>query len=238
MIRRFALATLILAAGAAVTGGLFWGLLNVPESSTLALTLSAALVVLMVAVSGLTISTAAAVTQSTPGRQIGRRVAGTLVHFAIGLLLFGMLWAMTGAADGWWLAHRGEIDAVILRYLGRTETGWLHQSAAWAFWLIRWVLGLSFVVGLVSAGVSGGMRGIAAGLRLSVALVPLAIATVFVLLVARGLWPLTAWRPASLPSTWIQPAFAALKLGGLFGVATLLAATALLVYGSSARARG
>jgi hypothetical protein len=236
MIRRLALATLTLALGAAITGGLFWALLNVPESNTLALTLSATIVVLMAVACGLAIGAAAALAQHTPPRQVAPRAVSTLIHFAIGLVLFGMLWAMTGSASGWWSAHRGEIDAVILRYLGRTETAWLHTSASWTFWLIRWALGLSFVVGLVTSGVGGGVRAVGAGLQRSVALVPLAVATALVLLVARGLWPMTSWRPASLPATWVQPALAAVKLGVLFGVASVLAAIALMVYGSS-RAR-
>jgi hypothetical protein len=237
MIRGLARATVTLAIGAAAAGGLFWALLNVPESNVMALTLSAGIIATMVAVSGLAIGAAAAFVQRTPLRQIGGRAAATLLHFAIGLLLFAMLWLITGSATNWWTAHRGEIDAVILRYLGRTETAWLHTSAFWAFWLIRWALGLSFVAGLVSAGVSGGVRGIARGLRLSVALAPLAVATVVVLLVARGLWPITYWRPGSLPPTWVQPAFAAVKLGVLFLLASSLAAIVLIVYGSSGRSR-
>ena len=240
--RAIAKAAGVLAIGYAITLGLFWALLNVPESSVPALALSAALAVLVAVAAGFTTGSAAALvagaafsppTASTPLaslREIGRRALRALPGFLAGLMIFGVLWWITGSADDWWRAHRGEVDAVFLRYLGTGRTALMHEGVFQTTWLVRWALGLSAVAGLVAACTIGGIRAAAGGLRAAVRIVPLVVTAIAALVVGKGLSRLVYWRPKAIPPNWLEPAFVAIKLSVLYLLAIVMAAIVLAAF--------
>jgi hypothetical protein len=222
-----------LGVGYAVGVALLWALVNVPESNLFALALSAALVLLIVLTAGVTTAVASGLSQQATIIAAVRRAAAALPGFVGGLVVFAILWWLTASADIWWGGHRGEIDAVVLRYLGATRTGWFHEAVAWVIWLVRWVLGLSVIAGLVTA--LGGARGVSSGLRVSVRLAPLAAVTLGVVAVSEGLWRLAYWRPAGLPPNWAEPVFAVTKCAVLYALTAVVAALVLEVYRPAAR---
>lgn len=222
-----------LGVGYAVVAALYWALLNVPESSVLALTLSAALVLLMVMTAGATTAVASAFSQHATASRAVRLVAPGLSGFVGGLAVLVILWWLTAAADAWWRAHLGEIDAVLVCYPGVTRTGWLHEAVLRTIWLARWVLGLSAIAMLVTA--LTGARGVPSGLRTSVRLAPLAALTLGVVVVSEGLWRLLYWRPRRLPSSWVEPTFVVTKLAVLYALTAVIAALVLDVYRRAAR---
>jgi hypothetical protein len=169
-----------------------------------------------------------------PARVVVRRSVTALPSFLLSLTLLAVLWWITGRLDEWWNAHRGEIDAVSLRYLGVTRTEPLHTAAAWATWLVRWVLGLSMAAGITAWGAHGGLRTTGRGLRLSLRAVPLAATAAGVLMVSEGIRRLAFWRPASLPPTGAEVIFAVLKIGVLYLATVTIAAGVLRTYGRAA----
>ena len=219
-----------MAVGYAAAAGLTWTLLNIPESNVLALGASALCVVLVAVTAGLATAGAAALAREGSLWSVARRAVSGLPGFFVGLGLFAALWWITGRAEDWWSAHRGEIDAVSLRYLGATQTAPLHAAVGWAIWIVRWALGLSVVVGPTVAGTERGLSGLGSGLRLAVRLVPIAAETAGVLIVSGGLWRLVYWRPEGLPATNAEVAFAVAKLGLLYLGSIAIAALVVRVF--------
>jgi len=228
-------AAAVLAAGYALGGALLWGLLNVPESNALALTLSAVLVVLAAMTVGVTTALAAAVSLEAGRQAWTRRVLASLPALAIGLALFALLWWLTGAAATWWGRHAGEVDALMISRTGLTRTSPLHGAVAWALWFVRWVVGLSAIGALAVASIDRGPGAVGIGLRLALRAVPLAAATAGALLVSQGLWRSIDWAPASLPANWAEPLFVGTKLAVLYALAALIVAGVLRVYGTRLR---
>jgi hypothetical protein len=229
--KRVALTTMALAIGALAAIGLFWALINVPESNVLALALSALLIVLMAVVAAVTASGAAVLAQNLPAGETRGRLVKAIVSFAIGVGVVGIIWLVTSFFDNWWLAHRGEIDAIFLRNFGLTRTAPLHRDAEWATWLIRWGVGLSLIAGLLTMSVRYRSLAVFSGIRLGLRAAPLAAAVAGVILVSQALGRLVYWRPQNLPPTWVQPAFAGAKLVVLFVLASLIAAAVLTLFG-------
>jgi hypothetical protein len=232
---RLSSSALTLAIGYGAAGGLFWVLLNVPESTVPALLASLLLALLIVAVAGLTTAAAVAISQGGSSRSIVRRAAKALPAFLIGIAIFAALWWLTTAADGVWAGYRGEIDALFLRYLGATRTEPLHVAERWLTWMVRWGLGFSVVAALVSAACVGGMRAIVQGLRAAVSLTPLAAVTIGALAVGEGLWRVAAWRPRSLPPSSAELVFVVAKLGLLYLLFAVIAATVLDIHRRAAQ---
>ena len=218
----------ILGAGYAVAAGFFWAFLNVPESNVFALLLSATLAALVILAAGITTALASALSPQAPVRAALRGTACALPGFVGGLAVFAILWWLTASADAWWRAHLGEIDATLLRYLGATSTGWVHQTAHWTLWLARWVIGLSVIAALVTA--LSRSRGVVSGLRASVRLAPVAAMTLAVVAVGEGLWRLAYWRPRGLPPNQAEAVFAATKLALLYAATMVIAALVLEMY--------
>jgi len=237
MIRRCALATLTLAAGYAVAAGCFWGLVNVPESNVLALMLSAALALATLTTAGVATAAAAAIGDGVGGSDGTRRAIGALPGFAVGLGAFAVLWWVTGSADTWWRANRGQIDATLIRYANITRTRALHQAVFWATWIVRWIVGLSVVAALVTTSTVGGMRAIPSAFRHAVRGWSLASAAVAVWVVWGGLWRVVYWRPAAM-TPWIEPTFVAVKLAGLYLAAMVVVAGTLVAYRAAVRGQG
>ena len=234
--RRFTVATATLALGYAIAAGLFWALLNVPESTVLALTLSAALVLAIAATLGSTIAASTAIGDGASGAEVASRSIAALPAFALGVIVFAALWWLTGAIDAWWRAHRGEIDATFIRYLNVARTQPLHQAMFWIVWAVRWVIGLSVVAALVTTAATRDMHVVGAGLRNAVRPAPLGAGLAAAILLT-GLWRLVYWRPARLASR-LEPTFVASKLAVLYLAAVSIVALALTVHRRAARASG
>jgi hypothetical protein len=228
--RSIATAAGALAIGYAITVALFWALLNVPESSAAALTLSAALAILVAVAAGLTTATAVGLVAGGSWRDTGQRALKALPGFLAGLMIFAILWWITGAADAWWRGHRGEVDAVFLRYLGTARTGLVHEGVFQTTWLVRWALGLSAVAGLVAAWTIGGTHTAVRGLRAAVQIVPLLAMVIAALIVGKGLSRLVYWRPKTIPANWLELAFVAIKLSVLYLLAIVMAAIVLAAF--------
>jgi hypothetical protein len=122
----------------------------------------------------------------------------------------------------------GQIDAWIIAKLGWTKTAGLHTSMAWMIAFVRYGIGTSLAVALLASLSSQGLRGATSSwLRRGLAWKPLLIIAAVLFAGVWLPWQAAYWRPASLPPTWVQPAFAAAKLGVLFLVGNLAWAVVL-----------
>jgi len=212
---RFFWLTTWVAVGHAVAAALFWAFLSVPESSVPMLALSAVAVAACSLVAGLTDTTA--IRAAAGG--IGWRAA--LFHgvrrwpaVLVGLTLFLAVWWLTGFALEWHRAFRGQIDAWFLLHLEWSRTAWLHTGFTGLLTLARWTLGALVALGATTAVVLNGWRDLAGlrSLRAALGWRPLAVALAVFVACFWGPWQVVYWRPGSLPSTWIEPAFAGAKI--------------------------
>ncbi|MFN7983705.1 MAG: hypothetical protein U0Q11_17800 [Vicinamibacterales bacterium] len=226
-LKSVALVSLLAMAGAALTGGAYWALLNVPESNVLALAFSALLVVLIAVIAGYALSVAlSAASGSSIGQAVQEGVRG-VPGFLTGGIVFVVLWYLTTSIDAQWTEHAGEIDALFLRYAGTAHTAWLHTTVGWVLWLIRWGVGAAVVAGATTTSVTRGSIG--RGLSLSVSPLPLG-ATLLALFVAYELWAFVYWRPKGLPADSAELAFVSAKLAVLAVVNAVLVAIVCHVF--------
>jgi hypothetical protein len=201
--------------------------LNVPESNVPALALSAALALGVVLTIGETIGIAAVI---STGESLGtamRRGAAALPAFVVGVVIAVALWWLTGLFDGWWQAHRGETDALFIRYLNVTHTRAVHASAAAVSWFVRWVLSLSLITALTTTVAVNRETGLRGGLRNALAIVTLVVAVAVAELFSRA-QPLAYWRPARI-APWLEPTFVGVKLGLLYAAGSCVAAAGIAI---------
>ena len=217
--------------GTAATGGVFWLLLNVPESNALALILSAVLVLLFSLLAGYTTSVVLVAADGATVVQATRRGIHGLSGFLLGLALFSVLWLVTTSIDGQWTLHGGEIDALLLRYAGTSNSGWLHTGVRWLLWLVRWGVGLAVICGCTAGSVR--RSGVRRGMGLALSAVPLG-ATLVGLLSGYGLWSLAYWRPKSLPANTAELIFVSVKLSALFALGALIVVLVLHAFSRTA----
>ncbi|MGE3958738.1 MAG: hypothetical protein AB7H96_18640 [Vicinamibacterales bacterium] len=223
--RRFAEGVLLVLLGTGLVGGSYWGLLNVPESTVLALVLSALLATLTVLLIGLTNAVVLAHFAGTPLRRSVLHAARRLPAFLLGLAAFTAVWWFTSFVEAQWTLHNGEIDALFLRHAGTANTGWMHASVDWAMWLLRWVLGVAVVEALTA-----GQPGLALSGRTLGALV-------LALIAATGIAKAASWRPDGLPPATAELIFVGVKLGALAVASAIVAAGVLAVFARAARPR-
>lgn len=220
MIKRAIVITAWLVAGHAVLGAMYWGVLLIPESNVLMLGASLFTFLAMIAWGGAVQAVAlrwwgpAAPGASAAGA--GMRRAG---WFIPALAVFAACWLVTGYVIDWLPAHAGEVDAWIIAKTGWTGTAPLHAAAGWAVWFLRYGVGVSLAAACMAAGTITGASAVFGfhWLRRGLSWQTLLITTAALL--AGFVYPwhrFVDWRPASLPATWAQPAFAAAKLGVLF----------------------
>jgi hypothetical protein len=215
MIGRLLKVTLWLLAGHAVLAGLFWALLNVPESNVLMLAASAALVLTLLLVAAMVESRAVVQLDASSIRPLRWFVAASVPALVVALVIrlaFSALYDWMGA---WHEQHSGEIDAWLIARFDWTRTAWLHRGIGLANDFLRDVLGLSLAVGAFAAGVLGGLGDLFRLRWVRRALAPrtLLIVTIAVVGLIWLPWRAASWRPTSLPPTYVQPLLAALKLG-------------------------
>lgn len=228
--RLFAI-TAWLAAGHALMLGLFWSLLQVPESNVAMLVVSALVAIALVAAFGWVEGAALAAWSPERGwRALARRAAAAPLAAVVAVALFGLLWWLTGRGAARWTAHRGEIDAWLMLHLGWTRTAGIHGTFRALVWFIRWGVGASLALAIVAWTIERGPRALTqVGGWLAAALTPRRL--VLVVAVLYGLvwlpWKAAFWRPAWIAPDWQEAAFVAIKLGVLYLVANLGAATIL-----------
>lgn len=211
-----------LTTGHAVLSGLFWLLLQVPESNVAMLSTSALVVLAIVALVGLVegggLTLAAA---ESSRRDLARTLARAPLAAPLAVALFGLVWLLTGWAEAGWWASRGEIDAWLMARVGLSRTTALHQGASWVFAFLRYALGISLALTLLAQGIASGLGGLLRGRWLVTALSPLRLGAIAALLL--GLvwlpWQAAYWRPGWIRPNWQEPAFVAVKLGLLYLVA-------------------
>jgi hypothetical protein len=214
VIRRLGIIVAWLLAGHGVTFGLFWTLLQVPESSTPMLALSVLLALLSVGAAAVTASGAAGawIQEMSPmqGLRLGvRRASAALVAAA----LFGLVWWLTGYAFDWHASVSGQVDAAIMARTGSPRTAWLHAGVRWLIVFVRWAVGLSLAVSLLGALVGGGRPALGRTDWIRRALRPRRLLAVLFWLALLDVlpWSQLYWRPAQL-SLGVEPWFVAVKL--------------------------
>lgn len=215
MTRRLpAIATWLLL-GDAVAAGLFWVLLQVPESSSLMLAASA-LVIVAIAVVLLWVQGGALAAwrpERTPAAAFRRGLgqAGAVIG---GCLVFWAVWWLTAVAARWHGNHAGQIDAWIIARSGHSETAVLHRIIVGVIWFLRWGLGVTLAGSLAAMLTAYGVSAIGRLGWLSRALNPIRWVPVTLLVgVAMMLpWEYVYWRPAKL-GLGAEAWFVAGKLG-------------------------
>ena len=209
-LKRLLTVFLVLAVGAALIGAAYWALLNVPESNVLALLLSVGLAGLIAVVAAAAIGTATGVVREASLVDALRGAPRAIPGLFAGAAVFGVLWWLTTTVDEQWAMHRGEIDALFLRYAGTARTSWAHTASAWLMWLVRWDLGLLAVIGAIASSYS--RRGVLRGLATAFEGMPLLITTM-ALIAWYWVWKVAYWRPASLTPGTSELLFVGAKLG-------------------------
>ena len=226
---------LLASVGAAATGGVFWLLLNVPESNAFALALSAVLAMLLAILAGYTTSVVVAALDGATVVDAAKRGPKGLPGFLLGLAVFCALWFVTVAIDDQWTLHSGEIDALLLRYAGTASSRWLHTSISWLLWLVRWGIGLAVICGVTTSRVK--QQSVGRGFQLASSPLPLG-ATVAGLLVGYGLWSLVYWRPKGLPANVAELLFVSVKLSALVLLGALIVVLVLRTFARTAAPEG
>jgi hypothetical protein len=218
-----------LAAGHILVGGLYWLLLQVPESNAWMLVASLLIVLAALVMTG--VIEATAILAWTASEPMGVALKTALLRawlVVLPLAVFGCVWWLTGTAQDWLTRHAGEIDAWIIAKAGWTKTAGLHTSLAWALAFVRYGVGTSLAVALLGSVSRQGLHGVTSPWpRHGLAWKPLAIVAAVLFVGVWLPWQAVYWRPASLPPTWVQPAFAAVKLGVLYVVGNLAWAVVL-----------
>ncbi len=220
---RLPLVALWIAAGYGVAAGIFWGLLQVPESSVWALGLSASLVLAMV-IALLWVTGGVLLAwhpQITPVRAFVSGLSAS-VAVAAGALLFGAVWWATLAALTWHGAHAGEIDAVIIARTGASNTAWLHRTIVWAIWVLRWGPGFTLALSLAAWIAARGTAAIAAAGWIRAGCHPKRWTVVLALSALCFMlpWRFVYWRPEHLTLS-TEPWFVGAKLAAMALVAAI-----------------
>jgi hypothetical protein len=230
-----------LVAGHVILGGLYWALLQTPESNLFMLATSALLVVAMLLGAGI-VEGVGLMGWQHPGGVAGliggvsRRVFWVVPALAV----FAAIWWATGAYLRYFAGHAGEIDAWFIAQTGWVRTAWFHVSVQWIGYFLRFVVGTSLALSLFAAGLAENWAGIArvGWLARACSWRTLAIVGLALLAMWAGPWQLAYWRPSGLPSTWVQPTFAGAKLVMLFLVVNALWALVLWAIGRAKPPKG
>lgn len=221
--RRLAEVTAWILAWGVLTGATYWAFLNTPESTIWALTLSAVLAIVSLALLAITVTGAIAAWSSGLSRDTLRRAVARMPAIVPAALIVVLAWWLVGRIHGWVAAHSGEISAWFIARLGRSDISALFTALDWAVWWVRWLL-----VPMIALSVAAG------AVRQGLSPLRLAMATNWFLLLVAAPWVyLAPWRPAGLPPTSVEPVFVAVKLAA---TALLMATGFALITREAARA--
>lgn len=230
-----------LAAGHAALLGLFWGLVNVPESNAAMLALSALTVLAGLVVAGLVEGTAAA--WLLPGRTFREALrAGLTAAPALiaAILVFGACWWVGARLDAWHEAQRGPIDAWTIATFNTPDATWPHRLLDGVVFVVTEIVGVSLAIAIFFARLEGGIAAMVrpGWVRAALSRDQLTLVAIGVALFMALPWQFATWRPDGLPATWVQPAFAAAKLALIFLAMNVGWLICLLAGARNATARG
>jgi hypothetical protein len=207
--------TLWLLVGSAVAGGVYWGFLNTPESTVLALLLSAALAVAALVVVAISVNGASlAWSLGWSGNIISRSISGVPAFIAAALLAGGIWW-LTARGLAWVSTSSGQISAWFIARFGWADASSFFNTITWAGRWLQWVVGPLLALSLLGSMLIGEWtsarwRWLARGFS------PfrLTLATLWVAIFLAVPWMyVVPWRPRSLPPTTMEVVFVAAKLG-------------------------
>ncbi len=207
---RVALITAWLIAGQLFVGALYWRFLATPESNTMMLLISAALVLAMVLVAGVTLGSAILTSASL---SINRAVWGA-PWIIVAVVPALVVWWLVSRADAWLAAQSGEVAAWFIARLGWADVSWIMRALDYVSLWLRAVVAPLLVIALFGALLVRGRAALAQLRWIGRALRPstLVVSTLaFALLIALP-WQLAYWQPPGLPDTWMQPAAASVRL--------------------------
>jgi hypothetical protein len=216
---RVALIAAWLIVGQAVIGALYWIFLTTPESNTAMLLLSAALVLVMVLVAGVTLGSAILISAS---RSISRAVWGA-PWIIVSVLPAIVLWWLVTVADRWIAAHSGEIAAWFIATLGWADVSWLMRGldylSLWLRAVVAPLLSLSLFAALLFRGRAtlGELRWVGRAVRPTTLVVSTLAFVLFIALPLQAAY----WQPQGLPPTWVEPAAAGVRLFFITLLATI-----------------
>jgi hypothetical protein len=144
---------------------------------------------------------------------VGRGLRNIHWFVVVAALASGAWWAVA-SAEAWIARHAGEINAWFIAALGWADVSWLLWAVSWLTLWVRGVIVPLTALAVLAALLQGGRSVLtrADWPRAAWGWRRLLTATLVVGLLLVLPWRLTTWRP-ELPSTWVQPAAAALRLG-------------------------
>jgi hypothetical protein len=217
-IGRLGVVVLWLCLGHAVLGGVYWFLLNVPESNVLMLIASALLAIVLVIGAGVVDTTALLWlrTDWPLGRAI-RRSLGALPVFLLALAVWLLIAWVCGRLGQLHDQRGGELDAWLIAKFDWTRVAWMHRTIDYALDFVQYVVGTSLAVTLLTIGAAESVGDVARlhwitrGLHW-LQLVVIAVAMFGLVWLP---WQAAYWRPASLPATSTQVIFAVAKLAAI-----------------------
>jgi hypothetical protein len=214
-IARIVIVALWLFAGHAALGGIYWGFLHVPESNVLMLLVSALLALVLVAGAGIVKTTGLLwLRPDRTFRTALRRSVPALPAFLAALALWLIVRWICVRLLRYHEAHSGELDAWFIATFNWTRITWLHRTIDWTLHVVQFVIGTSLAVTLLATAASGSFADAVHPRWLKRAFSPLQLAIIAVAFY--GLiylpWQAVYWRPAALPASAAEVAFALAKL--------------------------
>jgi len=226
VIKRAAVIFVWLVLGHAVIGGLYWTLLVVPESNVTMLGTSLVLVIGIVWSLGFVEGTALLSWQAADRMRRNLAPAARRAWLIVlPLIVFALVWWMTGLVSGWLDRHWSEIDAWILLKTGWTRAAILRSAFEHVIAFVRVGVGASLALALFAGLLRRGLRGLLSASWLQLAFSWRVLVVVAAALVVGVLLPshlaYWRWQPKSLSATWFEPAFAAAKLSLMFLLSNL-----------------
>jgi hypothetical protein len=223
MTARFGSIVAWLVAGHAALFGLFWLLLRVPESNVVMLLVSAFVALAVVVIAGVIQGAALHAWAGTPWAQAVRRALGALLPFLAGLLLFGLIWWLSGLGWTWWKRHIGEVNAWLMLRFGWTRTSVLHRAVEWLVAFVRYVFAVSLALALVVGAIRHGAGSLLSGrwIREGAGLRRLAVVAGLMWLFVWLPWQGVYWRPKAVAPNWQELVFVSLKLGVIYLLANV-----------------
>jgi hypothetical protein len=152
-----------------------------------------------------------------------RRGLRAVPVFLLTALPFVVLFYLTGLAHDWLQGHGGEIDAWLIAHFKLTKSGAIHSALGWLLWVVRYVLGTSLSLAAFTEAMTAGPRALSRlhWLAVGVAWRRLLVIAATLLALAWLPWQAAYWRPKALPATWVELAFAAVKLGAIYLLANI-----------------
>jgi hypothetical protein len=212
---RFAITTLWILVGAALSGGVYWAFLMTPESTVWTLIGSAILAVVVLMLAGFTITGSIAILWDGWSRATIDRAVRSIPSILPALLIVLFVWWITLRAETWVGLRSGQISAWFIAQFGWADVSWLFRTVRYTAMWFRWIVASMLALSLMTGFVIVGTRAIAQGAWLRRALHPRALVfstLIFIVLIALPWKYVVPWRPAALPPTSIEMAFITVKL--------------------------